>query len=113
MQLDSLWREALDTLDLRGAVLFVDDTAASALAWGVGLPALLSLGVRSVLRLGDRHDGLSAEHLCLPGSSACDVSGGDRAVVLCSRYLPESMEALRCSLCQPSFTFVLLQATVD
>ncbi len=35
-----------------------------------------------------------------------DVSGGDRAVVLCSRYLPESMEALRCSLCQPSFTFV-------
>ena len=47
-QIATLWRSALDTVDLRDALLFVDDGAAAALAWADSLEALLARGARNV-----------------------------------------------------------------
>ncbi|KOO24609.1 hypothetical protein Ctob_011145, partial [Chrysochromulina tobinii] len=96
--LAQLWRKSLAQLPLDGAVLFADDRAACALAWAVGLPALLDLGVCNVLRLGDRL--ASGTPSVLPGAGA---SSTDRAVVLCSSFLPEAYAALRTSLCHSGF----------
>ena len=82
--LTDLWSSGLSQLrpELDGAVLFVDDWTAHALAWSVGLPALLECGVRCVLALGE----------ALPPEAVS-------AVVVCAGYLPELHDALRRSLC--------------
>ena len=82
--LTDLWAAGLSQLrpELDGAVLFVDDWTAHALAWGVGLPALLECGVRCVVALGEE----------LPPEAVS-------AVVVCAGYLPELHDALRRSLC--------------
>merc|ERR1740136_394275 len=82
--LTDLWSSGLSQLrpELDGAVLFVDDWTAHALAWSVGLPALLECGVHCVLALG--------EALPLEATSA---------VIVCAGYLPELHDALHRSLC--------------
>ena len=94
-QIATLWRSALDTVDLRDALLFVDDGAAAALAWADSLEALLARGARNVLRLGDAPPAAAAA-LCLPGGAP--NSPPTRAVVLCSTFLPQAHDALRRSL---------------
>ena len=92
--LRALWGAALDELGeaLRDSVLLVDEGAANALCWGVGLPALLALGVA-----------LSPEQLCLPGAAADGSAAG--AVVLCSGYLVHALDSLRTSLTSPGVQF--------
>ena len=71
-------------------LILADDRAASALAAAIGLPALLSLGVSNVLRLGDA---VSELQCTLPG-----IQAPDHVLVMCSTFLPETYSAMRASL---------------
>ena len=106
-QIATLWRSALDTVDLRDALLFVDDGAAAALAWADSLEALLARGARNVLRLGDAPPAAAAA-LCLPGGAP--NSPPTRAVVLCSTFLPQAHDALRRSLSSAGLASALVLA---
>ncbi|KAL1520875.1 hypothetical protein AB1Y20_022436 [Prymnesium parvum] len=85
--LHALWRDSLARLELSGAVIFADEQAASALAWAIGLPALLQMGVHNVIRLGE-----SAEVFRQTGTPPF------HAVVLCSSFLPDAYRAIELSL---------------
>ena len=97
LSIAALWRTTLARLELADAVVFADDPAASALACAVGLPALLELGARNVVRLGDAP---GPEAFSLPTSAVARPPL--HAVVLCSTFLPEAYAALRNSLCDAS-----------
>lgn len=88
----SLALASLSRLDLKGAIIFADDRVACSLAWAVGLPALLELGVVNVLRLGDP-DTSASPPLSIPDPT-------EHAIILCSTFLPEAYSSMRASLCQ-------------
>ena len=82
--------EAVCAYDLRGAIVFADDSVTRALALGVGMPALLGLGVRNVLRLGvaPRPEG----RVCLPGTGDATP---DYAVIMCAGSARAALDAIR------------------
>eukprot|EP00965_Chrysotila_dentata_P201501 6180608-Pleurochrysis_carterae.AAC.1 len=105
---------ALDAVhdELRGAVLFVDDVAAAALALGVGLPHLLDMGVLNVLPLSVVQP--PEQSPALPGQDKYSERDGvfqRKAVVLCSGLVYEAYEAIRRSLCQVRKCQVIAVAT--
>ena len=94
LDVPSLWLASLSQLDVVDAVVFADDRAACSLAWAIGLPALLDLGVKNVLRLGEQVAVAPAVPWLTQGAKL------DHAIILCSTYLPEAYHTMRSSLCQ-------------
>ena len=113
----ALWLEALERLDVDGAVLFADDRAATALACAVGLPMLLDeLGVVNVLPLDGSGGGVGGGEDNGDGDSDSDsfdeASSSAHVVVLCSTFLPEAYSALRGALTRTHRDLALTRCTI-
>ena len=74
--------------DIDGAMLFVDEGTARALASAAGMTELLAYGLHNVSPLG------APTWERLPGTGPKTT----RAVVMCTRELSEVLDSIRCSL---------------